>query len=699
MAAADWWDRRRFGMMIDVSIAAVPAWAPVGQEAAWYRAHVDGATRDVNLHPCPLVETLHHHGERWPHVEAYDDFLPFLHFDSYDPEEWTEVVRDAGMGYAVMTAKHHDGLCWWDAPGTDRTVLDHGPARNVFAEFAAACERDDIALGAAYSLLDWADPRYPTTRYVDEVLHPQVLDLVGRYGVATLRGEAQWGAGGDHWRSTELHAAARALRPDLVIDDRWWAATSDLVTVEHRLPAGVEARSWEFRRPLGSSSAYNRAEPEHLLLTAPDIASLLTEVIAKGGHLVLQVGPDASGRLAEPVVERLRAVGGWVRRHQRLVDAGRPWTRWGDETSRMITVDDDLYAVDTRGLGRFTALGHAVGRVRAVFDDAGAPVDFDQTDAGVQLRRPLRKAQRMPAVYRIELAPPAPSPIALFPEHERAPLELAPLLADARPGDVVQLGDGTYLGPACVPDGVTLRGIGPHRTTIDGQESTAVTLSAGSRLEHCRTSGGGRRLGRLPVRTVAITGRGASIVGCVVDGHVDVAADRARVVSTSAAGVVATHVDGVEILRSTFTGIGIDTGIEIAGGVGHQVDGCELRGHLAAIDLVGTVGAAVRHNRVRARWWGIRLRGTDTTEVVGNAVERTMRAVDVDGGTGTVVTGNVASDGDSGCVVHDGGSNAEVTGNFWERCRVGLLAWGAVAVHDRDNTTVDVADRAKVSGP
>jgi alpha-L-fucosidase len=701
MAAADWWDRRRFGMMIDVSMATVPAWAPIGQDASWYRAHIDGGTRDVHLHPSPLVESLHHHHERWPHVDSYDDFFPFLHFDSFDPDDWAAVARDAGMGYAVMTAKHHDGLCWWDARGTDRTVLHDGPARNVFGQFAAACERADVMLGASYSLLDWSDARYPTDRYVDEVLHPHVLDLIRRYGIAMLRGEGQWGAGSERWRSDELHAAARLDRPDLLIDDRWWASSADLVTVEHRLPSDIVEGEWEFRRPLGSSAGYNRAEPDHLLMHAPDIAALLTEVVAKGGHLMLQIGPDASGQLPESIVERLRAVGGWARRNQRLIDAGRPWTHWGDAMSRMIVVDGDLFAVDTRGLGRFGALGARAGRVHSITDDAGVLVDFDQRESGVQLRRPPRKAQRMPAVYRIELEPPPAAPIALFAPEHPGPIDLAPLLADASKGEVVQLGDGTYLGPVRVPDGVTLRGLGPDRTTIDGMESTSVTLGAGSRLEHCRLTGGGTRIGRLPLRTVVLAGTGGSIVGCAVDGHVEVAADRARVVSSSGAGVVARDVDHVEVLRSTFTGMGTDTGIRIVGGTGHQVDGCELRDHLVAVELMGTVGAGVLHNGLRARWWGVRLVDTEGTEVTGNTVERTMRAVDVDGGTGAVVTGNVARDGDSGCVLHDGASQAEVTGNFWERCRIGLLMWGSVAVRDRDNTSVELGDPdgARVSGP
>jgi alpha-L-fucosidase len=701
MTTADWWDRRRFGAMFDVSLATVPGWAPVGQEAAWYRAHTDSTTRDLHLQTSPLVESLHHQLHRWPHVEAYDDFFPLLHFDSFDPDEWTSIVRDAGMGYAVMTAKHHDGVCWWDAPGTDRTVLHEGPARNVFGQFAAACERADLALGAAYSLLDWADPRYPTAAYVDDVLHPQVTDLVTRYAIATLRGEAQWGAGGGHWRSDELHAAVKSRSPHLIIDDRWWAESADLLTVEHRVPDDIAEQPWEYRRPLGASACHNRAEPDHLMISAAEVASLLTEVVAKGGHLMLQVGPDSAGRIPDAAVERLRAVGGWVRRHQRLIDEGRPWTRWGDAGSRMLVLDGDLYAIDTNGVGLFSTLDTSSGTVQSIRTLEGAPVDFDQDARGARLRRPPRKSQRMPAVYRIDLAPPPPAPIALFTSVDARPLDLAPLLAGATSGSIVQLGDGTYLGPVRVPDGVTLRGLGAERTTIDGLESAAVTLGAASRVEHCRVTGGGPRIGRLPRVALRVNGPDAAAVGCVVDGHIDIDGGSTRVTSCTGAGVIARDVDRVDIARCTFRGIGTDTGIDIAGGSNHHIDGCELTGHLAAIVLERTVGAAVRHNRVESRWWGIRLRDTEATEVSANGAERTMRAVDVDGGTGAVVTGNFASDGDSGCVVQNGASNVEVTGNYWERCRTGLLVWEAVAVRDRGNTSVELGDPdgARITGP
>jgi alpha-L-fucosidase len=694
MGLAAWWQHRRFGMLVDVSLATVPAWAPIGQDAAWYRAHIDAGVRDANMHPTSLVEALQYHRDRWAHVERYDDFFPFLHFDGFDPDAWAGLARDAGMGYAVMTAKHHDGLCWWDAPGTDRTVLHEGPARNVLAQFAAACERADVVFGASYSLLDWADERYPSVAYVADVLHPHACDLVERHGAKLLWGDGHWGAGGEHWRSDELHARLRTIDPDLVINDRWWAATSDVVTHEHRLPDDIVATAWEFRRPLGASAGYNRAEPDDRLLAATQLVSLLTEVVAKGGHLLLEVGPDAAGEFPEATVERLLAVGGWVRRHQRLIDEGRPWATWGDGETRYLDLDGALHVVDVSGRGRFAALDPSTGRVTGVHAIDGSAVAFEQSPAGVQLARPPRRAQRMPAVYRIEHEPPPPPPIELFPATEASATELAALLADARTGDIVQLGEGTYLGPARIPDGVTVRGLGPTRTTIDGLESVAVTLGPESRLEHCRTVGGGPRIGRLPQVSVRVAGDGATLIGCDVVGHIAIDAGSTRVSSCTASGAIASGPNRVEIVRSTFTGMGTDVGIEITGGAGHLVDSCELLGHVAAVVVTGTVGATVRANRIRARWWGIRVRDSEATDVVGNKIEMTMRAVDIDGGADARVTSNAVSDGDSGCVLQAGASNAWIGGNHWERCRIGLLAWDAGEFRHRDNACADLADDA-----
>ena len=696
-----WWQRRRFGVMFHASLATVPGWAPIGADPAWYRAHTDPSVRDVLLHPSPLVETVAHHADRWSHVEHFADFFPFLTFDEFDPDEWAGLARDAGMGYAVMVAKYHDGLCWWDAPGTDRTVLHDGPARNVLGEFAAACERADLVFGTSYSLLDWADERYPGCEYVDEIVHPQVLDLVQRYGTKMLWGDGHWGAGGDHWRSDELVAAARAIDPEIIVNDRWWAGDADVRTFEQRVPDDIMTTPFEGRRGLGRGIGHNRAEPDEHLLSPGGIVALLTEVVAKGGHLLLCIAPDANGRVPESHAERLRAAGGWVRRHTELIGSGMPWHTWGDDDCRYIVVDDVVHAIDVSGRGRFAALDRSEGTVRAIRTLDGTEMLFEQDDHGVTLERGPRRQSRLPVVYQVDLDEVPEAPIELFPGGTTAAIELAPLLDGARPGAIVQLGDGRYVGPARIPDGVTVRGLGPHRTTIDGLESAAVVLGTRSRLEHCSVRGAGDRIAWLPRFVVSITGDQACVLGCHIDGHVEITGNGARVTSCRASGVVSNGADAVTISRSSFRGMQWDCAVDLTGGSGHVIDGGEFRRVLQAIRLTGTIGAEVRGNEIHARWWGVQLIDTEGSMVFGNSIADTMRAVDVDGGTLAQVTGNAVHDGDSGCLVQRGASDAEVTGNHWERCRVGLLAWDAGRVRHHDNAMVDLLepDAQVIVGP
>ena len=113
---------------------------------------------------------------------------------------------------------------------------------------------------------------------------------------------------------------------------------------------------------------------------------------------------------------------------------------------------------------------------------------------------------------------------------------------------------------------------------------------------------------------------------------------------------------------------------------------------LQAVRLESTVGAHVRGNQVRSRWWGVQLVDTEGSIVFGNSFTRAMRAVDIDGGTLAQVTGNAVSDGDSGCLAQRGASDVEVSGNHWERCRIGLMAWDAGTVRHYDNAAVDLLE-------
>jgi alpha-L-fucosidase len=715
MSMPTWWNQRRFGIFVHSNLATVPAWSPIGEYSDWYRSHLGEDVADVVLHPRPMVEVLAHHRDRWGHIERFDDFLPLLTYDRFDAEDWAQLVTDAGAGYSVFVAKHHDGWSWWDAPNTERTVLHGGPRRNVLAEYAAACERNDIVFGTYYSLLDWGDDRFPRPAYVTEVLHPHVIDLVERYGSSMLWGDGHWGHGPDLWRTQELLDRIWSIDPAVVFNDRWWATDDGAAagrpglvrTFEYEAPDGIIDGPWELCRGIGSSFCHNRAERVEHHLSGFDIVALLTDVVAKGGHLLLNIGPASDGTVPELQRVPLEAAGRWIRTHQRLIDESLPWDTWGDEEVRYLRLDGDVHAIDLGGRGRFGAVTPDRYRVESVERD-DVPIGFRQRDDGLHVdggRSSLERRARGGgvddiAVYRLVLAD-VEQPIELFAPQPRRPIALAGLVRDASPGDIVQLGDGTYVGPVTVPAGVIVRGLGAARTTIDGGGATAVVLERNARLEHLRAGGGPDRLAWFPSPVVEVEGPYATVLGCRVDGHVIVRSGDVVIRATSAAGVVSEGADRLTVSRCEFEGMRWDVGVHLIGGSGHEVDSCQFRHHLCGIRATETTGTIVRGNNVSARWWGIHLEQTEGAHVYGNFVDHTMRGIDIDGGTQAVIDANAICDGDSGCIVAWGASDCQVSGNRWERCRIGVLAWEVTGLHAHDNEAIDLhePDAAHASGP
>jgi alpha-L-fucosidase len=205
----------------------------------------------------------------------------------------------------------------------------------------------------------------------------------------------------------------------------------------------------------------------------------------------------------------------------------------------------------------------------------------------------------------------------------------------------------------------------------------------------------------LPKPVVQLSGAGSMLLGCHIDGHVVVAADDVRVVSCSLIGLMSADVDRVEVARCRFRGMNWDCAIELSGGCGHTIDSCQFDDFLVAVRLHDTIGATVDRNRITARWWGVQLIDTEGSVVAGNNIERTMRAVDVDGGTHAEITGNAVSGGDSGCLLQRGAASIEVAGNRWDGCRIGLLAWDSGEFRQHDNTCADLgeSDGKLVIGP
>ena len=707
MTTPTWWNKRRYGLLVTANIATVASFAPIGEYAEWYSRHLGSrAATDRGLHPSPAPEVLAYHRDRWSHVQHMDEFIPFLSFHRFDADELLELATSAGMNYLVHVAKHHDGYCWWDAPFTDRTSVLSGPRRNVMAEISRACHDSDVLFGTSYSLLDWSDPRYPNPQYVTQVLHPHVLDLVGRYGSQIMWGHGHGYHDTDVWRAEELFERAQELAElqghELAFNDHWQHSAPHFRTVEHHPPESILHTPWELHRAVGFSFGHNRAERAEHMLSTGGLVDLLTETIAKGGHLLLSVGPSVDGRISDLQQRPLREVGRWVEQHREIVHDSTPFDVWGDAQTRYVRIGTSVAAIDLSAaqettLGGLTPYSYDVTSVVAT--DGGA-LHWEQHRGGVTVSRTDRSPGGLASVYRIDLRP-AMESITLFGQETSTARPLQPLLDAANEDDIVQLDDGLYLGPATVPAGVTLRGMGWDRTTIVGGGEVIVQLGPHARLEHVyihNSSGRGQECDS-DRPDVDVSGSNAAVVSCRLDRRIGVAGDDVSVTSVIGPGVVGTA-QRTTIERCTFRGTRWDTGIRLSHGSGHRVANNELLDHLCSVRLHDVSAALVTSNRCQGRWWAIHLDQCDHVSVVDNTVQHSMRAVTVTGGNGSVVFGNWISDGDSGCLVEFGATEITIIDNRIERCRVGVLVWDAPTVQVGPNAFLDLHEpESVITGP
>ncbi len=134
-----WWREARFGMFIHWGVYAVPGGVYHGQEIA-------GAS-----------EWLMHHAK--VPVAEYKHFAESFNLVAYDPEAWVRAAVEAGMGYIVITAKHHDGFALFPSEASAWNVAEATPhGRDLLGPLVAACRQAGLQIGFYYSqALDWVN--------------------------------------------------------------------------------------------------------------------------------------------------------------------------------------------------------------------------------------------------------------------------------------------------------------------------------------------------------------------------------------------------------------------------------------------------------------------------------------------------------------------------------------------------------------
>jgi len=305
-----WWHEARLGMFVHWGLYSVAAGQWEGKDIPGWG---EWLLNKIKVDPAVYASTL----------------MPRFDPVKFDADAWVRAAKDAGMGYIVVTTKHHDGFLLWDSATTDLdlTGTPFGKAgRDPLRELAQACQRHGVRLGLYFSLMDWSDRDYlprrewdtRTTdgasmpRFVDR-MHAQVKELTdGRFGpVAILWGDGDWEHSSTTWRAEELMAAVRAAQPGILVNDRW-SLPGDYATPENRIPDGaLPTRPWETCMTMNGT--WGHVVHDHRWKPETELIRNLVDIVSKDGNYLLNVGPMGDGSFDAPTQERLAALGAWMR--------------------------------------------------------------------------------------------------------------------------------------------------------------------------------------------------------------------------------------------------------------------------------------------------------------------------------------------------------------------------------------------------
>ena len=285
--------------------------------------------------------------------EEYEQYFQEFDPTAYDPKEWAKLAKRAGMKYAVLTAKHHDGFCLFDSALTDYKATNTKAGRDLVREFLDAFRAEGIRVGLYFSLIDWHHSDFPKygdrhhpmrnqERYKDaqidfdrylDFMHGQVKELVTNYGKLDLL----WfdfsydDMRGETWRATELIQMVRKYQPDVVIDNRLEGSGENhgsIATVEPLIYSGDFASPEQIIPPEGicdkegnpmvweacftMNNNWGYCANDHYYKPASMLIKKLVECVSKGGNMILNVGPDAKGKFPKESSAILAEIGRWM---------------------------------------------------------------------------------------------------------------------------------------------------------------------------------------------------------------------------------------------------------------------------------------------------------------------------------------------------------------------------------------------------
>ena len=362
-----WWVDGRFGCFIHWGVYAQLGGVWQGEKVHGYSEHIQ---RKGKIDQATYA------------AECAAKFNPV----DFNAEEWVKLIKAAGMRYLVITAKHHDGFAMYDSKVSDWNIMDATPfGRDPMAELKAACVKHGIKFGFYYShAFDWGEEHGPGNdwefknpggdknlggrnwwddpemgkelprireNYVNKKSIPQVVELLKKYDP-----DIMWFDTPHKLPNTELWRIFKALREtdsEVVVNGRFIYGRGDYQTTCDK-PAQIKPTSekyWEAIPTTNESYGYHSQDKSHK--PAAELIQLLIKAVARGGNILMNLGPRADGKIDEPDVKILKGFADWMAvASESIHGAGKsslPVQAWGESTRKGDTVYLQVFDWPTNG--------------------------------------------------------------------------------------------------------------------------------------------------------------------------------------------------------------------------------------------------------------------------------------------------------------------------------------------------------------
>ena len=347
------WQDLKFGMIIHWGLYAVP-----GIIESWALCSEDWIERDSTI--------AYEDFKKW-YWGLQKDFNPV----NFDPGQWAQAGKDAGMRYLVFTTKHHDGFSMFDTKETNFKIsagpFKDNPRADVAKYVFDAFRKQDFMIGAYFSKPDWHSENYWWPKYATadrnnnydirkypwrwnkfkQFTHNQIGELMQNYGsidilwldggwvrpLETVNDEVRsWGARIPEWSQDidipAIAAMARKAQPGLLVVDRTvHGEYENYQTPEQKIPATQLQYPWESCITLGHAWGF---VPNDQFKTSAKVIHSLIEIVAKGGSMLLGIGPKADGTFPDEAIARLKEIGKWLNKNGEAIYNTRITSKYQD---------------------------------------------------------------------------------------------------------------------------------------------------------------------------------------------------------------------------------------------------------------------------------------------------------------------------------------------------------------------------------